>query len=134
MIEIYTDGASRGNPGPASYAFLILDSSGNELERRSGFLGETTNNRAEYNAVINALKKASEITQEEAKVYSDSRLVVNQAKGNWKVKSDEIEPLVEEVRDLVENFESVKFIHVSRENEMTRKVDEMCNRKLDEEI
>lgn len=132
-VRIYTDGASRGNPGPASYAFLIRDEKGREIYRDSEFIGKTTNNRAEYNAVINALKKVLEITQGKVKVYSDSRLVVNQAEGNWKVKSEEIKPLVEEVRSLAEDFESVKFVHVSRENEMIGKVDKMCNQKLDEE-
>lgn len=74
-----------------------------------------------------------DITEGKVKVYSDSRLVVNQVQGNWKVKSDELKPLVKKVKSLVEDFKSVKFVRVSRENEMTQKVDRLCNQKLDEE-
>lgn len=131
MIEIYTDGASRGNPGLASYAFIITED-GKEVERKSGYIGKTTNNRAEYKAVIEALERAKGVGAEEVKVYSDSRLVVNQLEGNWKVKSEEIRPLHKKASELMGKFDEVRLVHVSRENEMTKMVDRMCNRKLDE--
>ncbi|MFP4115688.1 MAG: ribonuclease HI family protein [Candidatus Aenigmatarchaeota archaeon] len=130
MVEIYTDGASRGNPGPASYAFLILEG-GEEIERKSGYIGKTTNNRAEYTAVVEALKKANELGKEEVELYSDSNLLVRQLSGDWKVKSDEIRKLYDKTKKLMKNFEGVEFVQVPRENKRTKIVDGMCNEVLD---
>ncbi|MFP4633374.1 MAG: ribonuclease HI family protein [Candidatus Aenigmatarchaeota archaeon] len=130
MVEIYTDGASRGNPGPASYAFLILEN-GEEIERKSGYIGKTTNNRAEYTAVVEALKKANELGKKEVKLYSDSNLLVRQLSGDWKVKSDEIRKLYDKTKKLMKNFEGVEFVQVPRENKRTKIVDGMCNEVLD---
>ncbi|MFB6215899.1 MAG: ribonuclease HI family protein, partial [Candidatus Aenigmatarchaeota archaeon] len=128
-LEIYTDGASRGNPGPASYAYLIMKDS-EEMTRGSGFLGKTTNNRAEYKAVIEALSKVRS-ENEKVVVNSDSRLVVNQMSGKWKVKSQNLQPLHTEVKELAEGFKEVSFNHVPRENKYISIVDGMCNEELD---
>lgn len=131
MIEIYTDGASRGNPGPASHAFIILED-GDEIDRGSGYIGKATNNRAEYTAVIEALERVSDITDGEVKVYSDSNLLVRQLSGDWKIKSGKIQKLHDKVKELTENFEGMEFVQVPRENKMTQMVDRMCNEVLDE--
>jgi len=130
-VKIYTDGASRGNPGPASYAYILTDSGGDEIHRDSGFIGQATNNLAEYTAVFEALKKAKEIDSKEVEIYSDSRLVVNQLKGNWKVKSENLKDLYSKSTQLINGFKEVILEHVPRENRMVEKADRMCNKKLD---
>lgn len=133
-IEIYTDGASRGNPGPAASAFRIVDGNGNEITKDSRFLGLTTNNRAEYEAVIMALEKAKDITGGSVKVFSDSNLLVNQLSGDWKVKNKEIKRLFKQVRELEKRFDEVKFVKLPRDDRRIDSVDALCNRKLDEKL
>ncbi|MFP4116955.1 MAG: ribonuclease HI family protein [Candidatus Aenigmatarchaeota archaeon] len=130
-LKIYTDGASRGNPGPASAAYVIAKKDETVLNEGSEFLGETTNNRAEYKAVIKALKMASNYTEERVRVFSDSKLLVKQLQGEWKVKSDNIGPLFEEVKELTRSFDSVSFHHRNRDHEMISRADFLCNRELD---
>lgn len=129
--KIYTDGASRGNPGPASAAFVLVGKNDKVLREKAEFLGETTNNRAEYKAVINALETAREYTDEALQVNSDSRLLVKQLQGEWRVKSSNIRPLFKQVKDLTEEFDRVSFVHRNREHEMISRADSLCNRKLD---
>lgn len=130
-LEIYTDGASRGNPGPASAAFIIRDRRGNTIRKGSMFLGKTTNNRAEYRAVIKALETAKELSNA-VKVNSDSNLLVRQLRGEWKVKNDEIKSLYKKVKDLEKEFKEIEYIHRNRENEGISKADDLCNQRLDE--
>ncbi len=130
-LRIYTDGASRGNPGPASAAFVVADEDGNVLNEGAEFLGETTNNRAEYEAVIKAMEMATNYTDGRVKVFSDSKLLVRQLQGEWKVKSENIRPLFKKVKELTRNFDSVSFSHRNREHEMISRADFLCNKKLD---
>lgn len=130
-LKVYTDGASRGNPGPASAAFVIAKEDGSVLREKAEFLGKTTNNRAEYKAVIKALETANEYTDGSLQVYSDSKLLVKQLQGEWKVKSNNIRPLFNEVKELTEEFDSVSFFHRKREDEMISRADFLCNKELD---
>ncbi|MDY6771237.1 MAG: ribonuclease HI family protein [Candidatus Nanohaloarchaea archaeon] len=130
-VVIYTDGASRGNPGPASYGFVLTD--GDEvLYTESGFLGRSTNNQAEYNAVINALRTAIDAGVDSVKLFSDSQLLVNQLNGEWKVKDAELRELYDTVQELLDEID-VAFTHVPRENRFVDLADTLCNEKLDEE-
>lgn len=131
-IKIYTDGASRGNPGPATAAYLIVDKENKTLKKDVRFLGETTNNRAEYRAVIKGLKEAKNLTGKKVEVYSDSNLLVRQLTGDWKVKNNKIRSLFQKVSKLEAGFESVQFAHLPRENKMISRADNLCNKKLDE--
>lgn len=123
---VYTDGGSRGNPGPASW--------GTWHERTNqefgGSLGVATNNVAEYTAVIYALTKCLELGQREVEIRSDSALVVNQAMRKWKIKSESCGALCVQVWDLVSKFDKVVFTHVRRE--FNKRADAVCNRVLDE--
>ncbi|MBN1786630.1 MAG: ribonuclease HI family protein [Candidatus Methanofastidiosa archaeon] len=131
-LAIYADGAARGNPGPGSWAFLItLD--GRVLYEGYGVLGRTTNNVAEYNAIINGMKKARAYGKGTLTVFSDSLLAINQLNGSWKVKKDHLRPLHEEVVSLTSGYERVKFVHVPRSTPLIQRVDALANKALDDE-
>ncbi len=131
MIRIFTDGASRGNPGPSASAFIILDQRNQVLKQDSKYLGIGTNNQAEYNALISALEAALDFKQD-VECYSDSNLLVNQMNGQWRVKHPNMKPLWKKAVGLKEQFEKINFSHVPRTNKYIKKVDELANIKLDE--
>ena len=128
-LIIYTDGASRGNPGPASYGVYITDEATYSCELK-GVLGHQTNNFAEYTAVIEALKWLSDHTDKTAEIRSDSELLIKQLKGEYKVKSDTIKPLHAEIKNiLLKNNLDVQFKHVRRE--FNKEADRLANEALD---
>ena len=104
-LIIYTDGGSRGNPGPAAAAFVLYNEKKFLLQSRGMFLGSRTNNFAEYTAVIKALEAAKQIGARRLKIYSDSELLVRQINGRYKVKSDNIRTLFEKASRLLGGFE-----------------------------
>jgi len=132
-INIFTDGASRGNPGNAGAGVVILENKKIIIEY-SEFLGKKTNNEAEYLAVIRALEKLHEILNEEIKniklnLYSDSEFLIKQLNGEYKVKADKIKPLFNKVQKLKENLKlNVSWIPRG-ENE---KADLLANKGIDE--
>jgi len=132
VITIYTDGASRGNPGNSAWAYLILGTGGQDLSKQAGYIGKATNNQVEYFAVIRALQKTIEITDRRIKHFSDSQLIVNQLNGNWKVKNRELSRLFRRVRKLEKHFTSVSHTHVPRSHKFLSQVDRLCNNRLDE--
>lgn len=131
-LKIYTDGASRGNPGDAAWAFLILDESGDPIVKRSGYIGQTTNNQAEYYAVIRALQRAREFPSERIRLHSDSQLLVKQVTGQWKVKDPELKRLHGRVKREAKGAAKVNFEHVPRDNRYVSQADQLCNDRLDE--
>ncbi|MEI6293761.1 MAG: ribonuclease HI family protein [Methanomicrobiales archaeon] len=126
----YTDGASRGNPGSASYAFIIIKN-GSILHEESGFLGCSTNNVAEYMAVIHGLSWLGQITGGPVQVYSDSQLVMRQMSGTYSVKKPHLVALQRDASELARRFESVTYHSVPRENPYIRRADMLCNQELD---
>ena len=128
-IIIHIDGASRGNPGPAASGFIITNSSGNKLQSKAIFLGHATNNVAEYSALTNALIAAKQITNQQIDIYSDSELLVRQINGQYKVKSEQIKPLFQQAKTLLENFHDWKITHVKREK--NKSADKLVNQALD---
>jgi formyltetrahydrofolate-dependent phosphoribosylglycinamide formyltransferase len=128
-LIVHTDGGSRGNPGPAAAGFVLDDSNGRRLAARAFFLGETTNNVAEYTALIRALEAAVGLGAEQITVFSDSELLVRQIGGRYKVKSDLIRPLFDEVRTLMGRFEACNILHVRREK--NQDADRLVNLALD---
>lgn len=129
-MKIYSDGGSRGNPGPAAIAFIILTE--NDEFKKSRLLGIRTNNQAEYEALIAALEYVSEPSSQDVTCYLDSELVVNQLNGEYKVKNPELRALRLRVKRLQDRFRTVRFVHVPRTNPFIQKVDLMLNRRLDE--
>ena len=128
LFTIHTDGAARGNPGPAAFAYTIERPGGSALEVK-GCMGATTNNIAEYTAVVRALEHAHELGAHRVVLLSDSELMVNQMTGRYKVKNEGLRPLYEQARELCAHFEAVTFRHVRRED--NRRADRLCNEALD---
>jgi phosphoribosylglycinamide formyltransferase-1 len=128
-IIAYIDGGSRGNPGPAAAAYVLADERGRRLEEKAFFIGETTNNVAEYTAICRALEAAKSLSAGRITIYSDSELLVKQLNGQYKVKSDNIRPLFMQAVELLNNFESREIKHIVREK--NRQADELVNRALD---
>jgi ribonuclease HI len=132
MLKIYTDGAARGNPGPAASAFLIVHK--NEIIHQGvNFIRKATNNVAEYQAIINALKVAQKFHKGQLQVYSDSKLAIQQITKKWKINYPHLLELSNEVHRQCKNFQKVEFFHVKRDNPYIQKCDELCNKKLDSE-
>jgi len=128
-LTIYTDGGARGNPGPAGIGCVILDEQGNSVEEISKYIGETTNNQAEYQALITALAKAKELGAEEIEVFLDSELVVKQLNRQYKVKDKGLASLFVQAYNLTLGFKKVIFKHIRREkNELA---DKLVNLALD---
>ncbi len=128
-VIIHTDGGSRGNPGPAAAGYVLEDVDGRRLQAKAFFLGETTNNVAEYTALIKALEAARKLGATQVVVHSDSELMVRQLSGAYKVKSETIRPLFEHVNELRSQFESCLVRHVMREK--NEEADRLVNRALD---
>ncbi len=126
---IYTDGASRGNPGAASTGIILIDDDGTTLLEKGQCIGKQTNNVAEYTAVIFALREAALFKPHRIDLHSDSQLLVRQLNGEYKVKQPHLKTLRDEVRALADGFDSVTFIHVRREQ--NTRADAMANRALD---
>ena len=129
-VIINADGGSRGNPGPSASGFVIQDyASGEVLEDGGEYLGITTNNQAEYRAVLFALKRAQELNVEEIEFRLDSLLVVNQMKGIYKVKNKDLAVVYEQIKKLCQEFKEVKFVHVLRE--FNKLADAKANQLMD---
>lgn len=136
-IVTYTDGGSRGNPGPAALGVVICDSSGKMIKEYGQVLGRKTNNEAEYEAVIFALKKIKQLFGKEKskKMYvemrMDSEFVVKQVGGQYKVEEERMVPLFVAVWNLRLDFAKVSFAHVRREQ--NKEADRLVNEALDGE-
>lgn len=128
-ITIETDGASRGNPGLAGAGIIIKDDQGRRIETIQRFLGVTTNNQAEYKALIEGLRAAKLHDPEEVTVQMDSELVVKQMKGQYRVRHPEMLPLYLEAMELVAQFAKVEFVHVMREKNPG--ADQVANMAID---
>jgi ribonuclease HI len=131
MIYTNSDGGARGNPGPGAVA-AIVRSEGEIILKSSKFIGQiVTNNVAEYEGLICALELASKITKDEITCLLDSELVVKQLFGEYKVRNEKMLSLFLKVQKLQENFKSIKYEYVSREDNFQKIVDEMLNDELD---
>ncbi len=125
----YGDGASRGNPGPASLGVVLYDEAGRELHRSSRALGRATNNQAEYQAAIAALEAALGLGASEVDLHMDSELVVRQLSGRYRVRNPRLIPLHKRILALRSRFERVTVRHVPREE--NRVADALANEALD---
>ncbi len=128
-LIIHTDGAARGNPGPAAYAYTIAVPGGETIEE-AGCLGRMTNNQAEYIALVKALQHAANLgTQHRLKIHSDSELLVKQMNGQYRVKDSALRKSFEQAGELAAQFPEVTILHVRRENNVD--ADRLCNEALD---
>lgn len=131
-LIIYTDGGARGNPGPAAIGVVISNDAGVELKRLGQYIGETTNNQAEYKALIEALKQAAALGGERLVCHLDSELVVRQLQGQYKIKEPTLQPLAQEALRLMTKFAQVQFQHVPREK--NKLADQLVNEALDKHL
>jgi ribonuclease H / adenosylcobalamin/alpha-ribazole phosphatase len=141
MISIWTDGGARSNPGPAGIGVVAKEGGSNLHEASDGqgeilftlseYLGTATNNFAEYTAVIRALETCVEkkLAKESLAFFLDSKLVVEQVQGNWKVKEATLQPLVARVRELATEFHSVSYTHIPRAQ--NAEADQLANEAMD---
>lgn len=130
-IRIYTDGASRGNPGPAAGAFLAVDLNGRPIHEWSSYLGKTTNNTAEYQAVIHALEWAIETNIQNIEIISDSELVIKQINGSYRINKPHLKELADQVHATMGQVKSVNFKNAKREDPFISRCDKLCNKTLD---
>ena len=131
-MRLFTDGASRGNPGPAGLGVVIEDDVGMRLRGLHRWLGVTTNNEAEYRALIEGLKAAQEWKPDRLEVYLDSKLVVEQINGGYRIKAPELLPLHKQAKELIERFPEVKVAHVERAK--NRGADHLANMAIDAHV
>jgi len=130
-LQVYSDGASRGNPGVSAIAYMILDEENRVLKRKSTYLGVRTNNQAEYEALLSALQTASEFDGDEVECYLDSELVVKQLNGQYKVRNDNLRILWLKVQDYKQRFREISFTYIPRTNSQIQEVDRLANHTLD---
>jgi ribonuclease HI len=127
--RLSTDGGARGNPGPAAYGYVLEGEDGTVLAAHGETIGVATNNVAEYSALVAGLAKAAELGVDELEVISDSELVVNQMRGAWKVKNENLRALWREASRLATRFDRISYSAVRREhNELA---DRLVNEALD---
>ncbi len=130
ILHVHIDGASRGNPGEAGFGVHVTRPDGAEVAGLYGYLGRATNNVAEYEALLHALRYALGRGARRVRVFSDSELVVRQMEGRYRVKHPDMIPLHSEARSLLARFDEVLLTHVPREQ--NREADRLANRALDE--
>ena len=128
-LEIHIDGGSRGNPGEAGFGVHVTTPEGAEVAGLYGYLGRASNNVAEYQALIHALRYAAKRGASKLRIYSDSELVVRQINGAYRVKHPDMIPLHREATALLRQFETARLTHVRREQ--NREADRLANRALD---
>ena len=131
-VIIFTDGAARGNPGPASIGVTIKDAQGKLIASVSKRIGTKTNNQAEYIAIIAALEKAISLGARQVDLHSDSELVVRQINGSYRVKKDTLKPLYQQVKQLQNSLESFTITHIPRRQ--NAEADSLANRALDSAV
>jgi len=128
-VTVFTDGGSRGNPGPSAAGFVMLNHQQEVIEEGGEYLGITTNNQAEYQGVRIGLEKALELGYKQMHFKIDSMLVVNQLKGIYRIKNRELWPIHERIRELMKQCDKISFSHVQRE--FNQLADGMVNKTLD---
>lgn len=130
-VVVYTDGAARGNPGPAGAGACIRTPSGKLLTERARYLGEATNNVAEYRALLLGLEEAARLGAGKVELRSDSELVIRQMRGEYRVRNPALRELHSRARSLEEAFDRVDYVHVRREENPD--ADRLANRAIDAE-
>lgn len=130
-VKIYSDGGARGNPGPAGIGVVIFDDQGKIIKKIKRYIGETTNNQAEYQAILAGLKAAKELKAKQVKCYLDSELVVKQMNGEYKVKDQNLALIFIKIWNLQHDFEKISFNHIRREK--NKLADQLVNEAIDQQ-
>ena len=130
-VNLYTDGGCRGNPGTGAIGIVICDVGSAVLHEHAECIGHTTNNQAEYRALIKGLDLCARYTRGRVWCYSDSQIVIKQVTGVYRLKNEALRPFFEEVKRKAQHFEAVVFQHVRRENPLIMKADRILNGAFD---
>lgn len=128
-VKLFADGGSRGNPGPSAWGFAILDMTDQLVVKKGTYIGITTNNQAEYQALKAGLEEAAQMHIQVAHVFMDSLLVINQMQGIFKVKNRDLWPIHAAIKDMLTKFKKVSFTHVPRQ--LNKIADSAVNEALD---
>jgi ribonuclease HI len=128
-LTLFCDGASRGNPGPSSYGYVIFDEENQVVAEQGRVIGSTTNNVAEYEGLIQGLEHCKTLRASSVTVKSDSQLLVRQLTGQYKVKTPHIAELFHRAKALLTAFSEAHFIHIPREE--NKRADKLANAALD---
>jgi ribonuclease HI len=128
VVKIYTDGCSRGNPGPAGIGILMVDNNGKEIERISEYIGKTTNNVAEYKAILRSVNECESRKINKAIFFTDSELIVNQLNKSYKIKDEKLKILYVKLLSKLINFKNWSIKHIPREN--NKIADKLANQAL----
>ncbi|MCF7954369.1 MAG: reverse transcriptase-like protein [Phycisphaerae bacterium] len=128
-ITIFTDGGSRGNPGPAAGAYVLVDDSGKTVAGKGVFLGKTTNNVAEYTGMLQGIEAAKTMGYKELKLFSDSDLMVKQITGQYRVKNENLKVIHTRIMELLDGFNKWQIEHVYRDN--NKDADKLANDSMD---
>ena len=127
-MMLYTDGGSRGNPGPSGIGVIMLDSNKKKIKEISRYIGLTTNNIAEYSALVCGLEEASALGASDVVVFMDSELLAKQLSGEYRVKDGNIRPLFEKALGVLKNFNSFEIKHIDREK--NKEADKLVNKAI----
>lgn len=133
-FHVYTDGGARGNPGPAAIGVMVCDENDEALYEHSDYIGEATNNIAEYCALIAGLELAKRLGGAHVQACMDSELVCRQVSGMYRIKAPDLKKLYATVKEQEAGFASVRYKHLPRTHPSIREVDRLVNRKLDEQL
>ena len=125
---LYADGGSRGNPGPAGIGAVILDAKKNKVKEFYKYIGETTNNNAEYNALICGLEEVRGLGADGVIINLDSELVVKQLNGEYKVKNSDMKLLFEKAIAILKDFKSFEIRHINRSK--NKEADKLVNKAI----
>ncbi|RLG11906.1 ribonuclease H [Candidatus Pacearchaeota archaeon] len=130
-LYVYTDGGSRGNPGPAAIGIVFFDENKNKIAEYKECIGECTNNQAEYKALIKALELATAHCRRTIRCFLDSELVIRQLSGRYRIKNEKLRELFYILKDREKAFEKVIYNHVRRNNQFIQYADRLVNDALD---
>ena len=126
-VNLFIDGGCRGNPGPGAIGIIIKDANAKVLFEHAEVIGHTTNNKAEYRALIKGLDLCAKYTRKKVYCYSDSQLLINQMSGVWRLKNDDLRKLFHQVKNNESAFERVIYQHVNRTNQTIKRADQLLN-------
>ncbi|MBU0624338.1 MAG: ribonuclease HI family protein [Candidatus Thermoplasmatota archaeon] len=133
-FSVYTDGASRGNPGPSAISYAMYDFTGNLIEKGAKCIGKHTNSEAEYEALLWAIEKVRERTCDHLKLFSDSEFMVRQINGEYKASNERMKKYLARTLANKELFTTFEVRHVPRDNPRMQLVDHLANEALDREF
>jgi ribonuclease HI len=131
LLHTYSDGGARGNPGPAAIGFVICNPRGEVVREGAECIGEMTNNKAEYRAMLKAMETAKTLKATKLLCHGDSELIVYQLEGRYRIKDAGLKVLAEKVKSAARAFEAVHWKQVPREHPMIRRADKLLNQALD---